>query len=179
MYYNEQKTTTESSTKDKIGKKIVDTTVKKLDNWVYNELEKLKFGEFPVCLEFDEKTLYIGGLFIKTIQKNMYQVYDKEKTIHIFYSKYASVLFTLLTHLRYSKMASNILEKDKQVAKNYDDIQYYQLLQTRLLKNKKTDEIVIIDNKLHEAKCRYKINMEELEKNIAYAKYMKVWEKLK
>lgn len=179
MYYNEQKIKDGSSTKDQIGKKLVDSAVKQLDNWVYKELEKLKHGKFPVCLNFDDQTLYIGGLFIKTINKNMYQVYDHEKTIHIFYSKYASILYSLLIYTKHNKIASNILEKDKQVAKNYDDIQFYKKMSSNLSKNKKIDEIPIIDDKLHEATYRYKFSMEELEKNITHAKYMKVWEKLK
>jgi hypothetical protein len=48
-----------------------------------------------------------------------------------------------------------------------------------MTKNKKIDEISVIDDKLYEARCRYNFNMEELEKTITYAKYMKVWEKLK
>jgi hypothetical protein len=179
MYYKEQNKKTESSTNEQIGKILIDTTVKKLDDWVFKELEKLKHGEFPICLEFDDKTLYIGGIFIKTLNKNMHKVYNNEQTIHVFYSKYASILYTLLTHIRYNKLASNILEKDKLVAKNYDDMQYYKKMQTKLVKSKKTNELPIIDDKLHEAMCRYRFNMEELEKNITYAKYMKLWEKLK
>ena len=105
MYYNEQKIKDGSSTKDQIGKKLVDSAVKQLDNWVYKELEKLKHGKFPVCLNFDDQTLYIGGLFIKTINKNMYQVYDHEKTIHVFYSKYASILYSLLIYTKHNKIA--------------------------------------------------------------------------
>ena len=179
MYYKEQKIKTELSTKEQIGKNLVDITVKKLDDWVYKELEKLKIGEFPICLESDNDTLYIGGIFIKTLNKNMYKVYNEDSIIHIFYSKYASILYTLLVYFKHNKLASTILEKDKLVAKNFDDIQYYKKMQTRLIKNKKTDEITVIDDKLHEALCRYRFNIEELEKNIAYAKYMKVWEKLK
>ena len=52
-------------------------------------------------------------------------------------------------------------------------------MSSNLSKNKKIDEIPIIDDKLHEATHRYKFSMEELEKNITHAKYMKVWEKLK
>lgn len=179
MYYKEQKIKTELSTKEQIGKNLIDNTVKKLDDWVYKELEKLKIGEMPVCLQFDESTLYIGGIFIKTLNKNMYKVYNNEQTIHIFYSKYASILYTLLTHIKYNKLATDILERDKLVAKNFDDIQYYKKMQAKLIKNKKSEESTIIGDKLHEATCRYKINVEELEKNITYAKYMKVWEKLK
>jgi hypothetical protein len=179
MYYNEQKIKDESSTQEQIGKKLVDNAVKQLDNWVYKELEKLKYGKFPICLQFNYNTLYIGGLFVKTINKNMYEVHDGEKTIHVFYSKYASILYTLLTYTKHNRIAANILEKDKRVAKNYDDIQYYKKMSNNLLKNKKVDELSIIDDKLYEAMNRYKFSMEELEKNITHAKYMKVWEKLK
>ncbi len=179
MYYKEKKNKEELSIKGQIGKNLVDTTVKKLDDWVYKELEKLKYGEFPVCLNFNSTTLYIGGLFVKTINKNMYQVYDHEKNIHVFYSKYAAILYSLLMYTKHIKIGHAILKKDMQVAKNYDDIQYYTKMLAKMTKNKKIDEISVIDDKLYEARCRYNFNMEELEKTITYAKYMKVWEKLK
>lgn len=179
MYYKEQKMKGVSSIKDQLGKKLVDTAVKKLDNWIYKEFEKLKYSTFPVCLEFDDKTLYIGGLFVKTLTKNMYQVYDPEKTIHIFYSKYAAILYCLLIYAKHIKMADSILKHDIQVAKNYDDINFYNKLLNSVVKKKCSDDIAVITAKLHEAKCRYQHNIEELEKTIINAKYMKVWEKLK
>lgn len=179
MYYNEQKMRDGSSIKDHLGKKLVDTAVKKLDNWVYKELEKLKHSNFPVCLEFDDNTLYVGGLFVKTVTKNMYQVYDQEKTIHIFYSKLAAILYSLLIYAKYIKVADSILNHDIQVAKNWDEINFYKKLLDKLVKKNNSDDIAIITAKLHEAKCRYQHNVEELEKTIINAKYMKVWEKLK
>ena len=115
MYYNEKKKKDVSTIKEQIGKKLVDNAVKKLDNWVYKELEKLKLSSFPVCLEFDEKTLYIGGLFVKTLNKTMYSVYDADKTIHVFYSKYAAILYSLLIYTKHIKMAQEILQHDVQV----------------------------------------------------------------
>jgi len=179
MYYKEQKMKDVSSIKDQLGKKLVDTAVKKLDNWVYKELEKLKYSKFPVCLEFDDKTLYIGGLFVKTLTKNMYQVYDQEKTIHTFYSKYAAILYALLIYVKHIKIADSILNHDILVAKNYDDLNYYGKLLKKLEKKSTSDDIAIISAKLHESRCRYQHNIEELEKTIINAKYMKVWEKLK
>lgn len=179
MYYKEQKMTGGSSIKDQLGKKLVDTAVKKLDNWIFKELEKLRYGNFPVCLDFDDKTLYIGGLFVKTINKNMYQVYDSEKTIHIFYSKYAATLYSLLIYAKHIKIADSILKHDISVAKNYDDINFYKKLLTKIVKKANSEDIDVIAAKLHEAKCRFQHNIEELEKTIINAKYMKVWEKLK
>jgi hypothetical protein len=179
MYYKERKIKAESSTKEQIGKKIVETAVKQLDAWVYKELEKLKHGKFPVCLYFDDKTLYVGGLFIKSVMQNMYQVYDNEKTIHVFYSKHAAVLYALLIYVKYIKVANDILNSDIQVAKNYDDTQYYKKMLSKLLKDKTSDNYSIIKDKLHESQHRYKFNVEELEKIVTNAKYMKVWEKLK
>jgi hypothetical protein len=163
-------------TKDQIGKELVNVTVKQLDNWIYKELEKLKYGNFPVCLNFDDKTLYVSGFFIKTIKSNMHKVYNNEKIIHIFYSKYAAILYSLLSYLKYTKTADNILKHDMEVAKNYDDIQYYKRMITNGVAK---DNIFILEDKLLESQHRYKFKVEELEKIITNAKYMKVWEKLK
>lgn len=179
MYYNEKKKKDASTIKEQIGKKLVDTAIKKLDNWVYKELEKLKLGTFPICLEFDIKTLYIGGLFVKTVSKNMYSVYDTDKTIHVFYSRYAAILYSLLIYTKHIRIAQEILQHDMKVAKNWDDIQFYKKMHEKLVKRGRNDEIAVINDKLHESKCRYQYNLEELEKTIINAKYMKVWEKLK
>lgn len=169
----------DSLTDEQIGKRIIDTAVRELDSWIYRELEKLKHGKSPICLTFDNKTLYISGLFIKTKNKNMHQVYDHERTIHVFYSKHASILYALLMHAKHVKMAETVLNTDKLVARSYDDIYHLKNIQQRLKRGGQTDELWIIDDKLHEATCKYKHHIKELEKNLVYAKYIKVWEKLK
>jgi hypothetical protein len=88
-------------------------------------------------------------------------------------------LYALLIYVKYIKVANDILNSDIQVAKNYDDTQYYKKMLSKLLKDKTSDNYSIIKDKLHESQHRYKFNVEELEKIVTNAKYMKVWEKLK
>lgn len=179
MYYGEHKKMVESLTNEQIGKRIVDAAVRELDSWIYRELEKLKHGKNPICLSFDDKTLYISGLFIKSKNKNMHQVYDNERTVHVFYSKHASVLYALLMHAKHIKMAETVLKTDRLVARSYDEIHYLKDLQQRLGRNGPRDELCIVDDKLHEANCKYQHYIKELEKNLIHAKYIKAWEKLK
>ena len=179
MYYKEHKKTGESLTGEQVGKRIVDEAVRQLDTWVYKELENLKHGKQPICLQFDYKTLYISGLFVKSKSKFMHQVYDAEKTIHVFYSKHASILYVLLIHAKHVKMAESLMSVDKMVAKTYDDIQHFKQLRERLQKSGLKQEVSIINDKLHEATCKYQHYMKDLEKNLVHAKYIKVWEKLK
>jgi hypothetical protein len=168
----------ESIIKKELGQTLVDLAVKEIKAWAKKELNYLRYAlDYPVFVQLNSNQLIVGKYRVISKNEFAHLVKLENKIIHNFYSKKAAILFCALDRLNYDKISRDLLERDKKVAKFYDELEMY----TDKLKQRKSAEHFKIDlwmSRYLESKAQYKVALSELKKTIRNAKYMKIWDKI-
>jgi hypothetical protein len=170
--------TAESHIKNEIGKLIVDLALSKVNIWAKKELNYIRFAlNYPIVMPINSNLWVIGDYIIKNVGQHRYKVTQDNKIIHTFYSRPAAVLYAALSKMRYYKTADGLLNADIDVARIYDELEFYTFKLTS--KNKKDPfKTQLWQARYNDYKLRFNPAREELEKRILSAKYIKIWETL-
>jgi hypothetical protein len=170
--------TVESYTKNELGKLITNLGVSKVNTWAKKELNYIRYAlNQPVLIPINSNQWVIGDYVITSLSTHRYKVVKDNKLIHTFYSKPAAVLYTVLTKMQYYKTADGLLAADIDVARISDELEFYTEKLTN--KNKKDPfKSQLWYARYYDFKLRFRPAREELEKRIATAKYIKIWETL-
>lgn len=170
--------TVESYTKNELGKLIVNLGVSKVNIWAKKELNYIRYAlNQPVLVPINNNQWVIGNYVITNLGTHRYKVTRDNKLIHTFYSKPAAVLYTVLTKMQYYKTADGLLTADTEVARIHDELEFYTDKLTN--KNKKDPfKTQLWYARYYDFKLKFGPARQELEKRIATAKYIKIWETL-
>ncbi len=177
MYFKEKMKTANSSTKNELGKFLVDLALDKINHWANKELTNLKYDkEFPICVSMSSKEWAIGNYNIEQVGQHSWKVSQDKQTVHVFYSKQAAMFYPVFTIMQYYKTADNLLRTDQEVAKLSDEMLFY----SSKLAKRSTDSFKqqLWEAKYINAKAKYKNAKLDLEKTLNSAKYCKIWEKI-
>lgn len=164
-----------SSIKEKLGKLLVNLTIKKIELWSHNELIKLKHNPKPFCLEYSDRHYGIGDFDIKILSDNTARVYKDNKFLHHFQNKQVAIYYCAYEKLYKFASSDTLLRVDTELAlaRAEYDILYYKL------NNKKSVSISnrdIILAKFQEAYARLKRAESEFKKTMNTHKYNKIWD---
>lgn len=170
--------TAESYTKNELGKLIVDLAVSKVNIWAKKELNYIRYAlNQPVVVPINGNQWVIGNYIINNLGTHRYKVIKDNNLVHIFYSKPAAVLYAALTKMHYYKTADGLLTSDITVARLHDELEFY--TEKLTAKGKKDPfKAQLWYSRYNDFKLKFKPAREELEKRIATAKYIKIWETL-
>lgn len=178
MYYQEQKMNkAPSSIKNDLGKLIVDIALTKVDVWAKKELDYIRHAiDYPACIPLTGNSWIIGKYNIKNLEEHKNLCAIDRKIIHVFYSKKASILYAVFEKMRKYELSDALLEKDKTLARIYDDLKFYE----HKIKLHKADSFKaqLYESRYTEARQKFKHALKELEKSLTDAKYIKVWDKI-
>jgi hypothetical protein len=167
--------TAESHIKEELGKFVVDLAITKVNHWAKQELNYIRYAlDYPVVVPINDTHWVISNYHIKHIGTHRYKVTTDKKEVHTFYSKKAAVFYIVLTKMHYYKTADGIIDKDRIVAKYYDELELYG---SKLVNSKKADnfKIQLWQTRYFEVKTQLAAAKIELEKRLNSAKYIKVW----
>ena len=170
--------TTESFTREDLGKIIVNIAMSRLDRWAAAEVNYLRYAlNRPVVIPLSDKHWVIGNFNIKNIGQHRYTVIEESRTVHVFYSKQAAVLYAALTKVKNYKLADLILNEDQVAAKLYDELEFY----TKKLQNKPGNDSFkyqLWQTRYNETKFKFAAARQELAKTLESAKYSKIWDNI-
>lgn len=171
--------TVESIIKEELGKAIINLAVRDIKSWARKELNVLRQQTtYPVILSTDGKKIIIGNYTIEIVNDNCNTViYDSHK-IHTFYSKKAALLYCLHEKLGQLNKSLEILSIDKKVSQVYYDLAFYSAKLINKTSKLDTFKKQLYYSRYFEAKIKYQNYKRELEKTIANAKYIKIWDKI-
>ena len=163
-----------SSIKEKLGKLLVNLTIKKIELWSQKELVKLKYNPKPFCIEYSTKHYAIGDFDIKILPDNTARVYKDNTFLHHFQNKQVAIYYCAYEKLYKYTSSEMLLRVDSELglARAEYDILYFKL-------NKRSGSIAnkdIIIAKFQEAYARLKRAESEFKKTMITHKYNKNWD---
>lgn len=177
MYFKEKMKTVASSTKNELGKLLIDLAIDQLNTWANKELNILKHtAGFPVCVSMGPNSWVIGNFSIEQCGAHNWRVTNNSELVHVFYSKQAAMFYSVFTTGHYYKTADNLLKADQEVAKLNDEMHFYSAKLTK--RNTDSFKHQLWEAKYINARAKYKSAKSELEKTLNSAKYCKIWEKI-
>ena len=171
--------TAKSSTKNDLGKFLVDLAIDNFNSWATKEFNALRHtARFPVCVPLSEKCLAVGNFEVYCKAQRCWAVSYDKKLIHNFYSKQAAIFYAVFTSLKYYKVADNILLIDMDVAKRSEELLFYNNKIKTVTKKTDPFKYQLWHNRHSDVKAKYHRAKQELEKTLNSAKYMKIWDEI-
>ena len=171
--------TDKSSTKRKLGEKLVNLAMAKVDAWTIKELVNLGHNlDYPICLQVTDKEFWVGTHKIFHIGPNHWRVEHNDKLVHDFYNQQAAVFYAVYYKCKMYKTADALLWSDQAVVRADTE---YKIYASKLAdKNKKIDEFKhqLWTTRLEIAQTELEQAKKDLKKNLDLAKYNKIWEKI-
>lgn len=153
---------------------IVDLAAGYISHWTNKELARMS-QVTPLCIL--TKTGYKIGLYKLVVNKNKTcEVHNPNKEfVHTFDNKISAVLYTIYTIKNNIKKATEIIELDREINKNYMDVLAMKGSQSRARAKKEYDIVDIRQSRLEIAQKQLEIARDKILKIHTYAKYNKVW----
>ena len=171
--------TDKSSTKRKLGEKLVSLAMAKVDAWTIKELVNLGHNlDYPICLQVSDKEYWVGTHKIFHAGPNHWRVEHNDKLVHDFYNQQAAVFYAVYYKCKLYKIADTLLMCDQAVAKSFTEHKIYS---SKLAdKTKKIDEFKhqLWTTKLEKAQAELEQAKKDLKKSLDLAKYNKIWSTL-
>jgi len=167
----------QSSIQNDLGKLLVDLAIKKVQVWAKNELNYIRNAiDYPACVPMTGNSWIIGKFLIKQISEHKILCVMDKKVVHVFYSKKACILYAVFEKMRKYNRSKTLLDQDKKLARIYDDLIFYE----EKIKQYKTDnfKLQLYQSRYTESRQKFNHARRELEKSLADAKYIKVWDKI-
>lgn len=157
-----------------------DLTTKYLKDWTDRELQNLVVNEkLPVCLPLGNRGFLIGRYKMLQINKECWRVIDNnDEHLNDFSRKLSAVFYCLTTQLNKLNLAREILVSDMKVSKLEVDQDYYVHTMRTSIKKQDYFRADLAQIRFLQTKHQLKFAIEELEKTINTAKYLKVQERL-
>lgn len=157
-----------------------DLTTRYLKEWTDRELQNLVINEkLPVCLPIGNRGFLIGRYKMLQINKDCWRVIDNnDEHLHDFGRKLSAVFYCLTTQLNKLNLAREILVADTKVSKLEVDQDYYTHSLRINLKKQDYFRADLAEMRYMQTKQQLSFAIEELEKTINIAKYLKVQERL-
>lgn len=155
-------------------------TTEYLKNWTKKELNNLTIKQnVPVCLPLGDRGFLVGRFRIEEINQHCWRVLDiNGDTVCDFGRKLSAVFYCLTTQLQHYNLAYDLLKIDHLVSKLEQDKEFY----TRSVEcNEKKQDYFRADVariRCIDVEYQLKPALEELQKTINRAKYLKVQERL-
>ena len=173
-----------SRTRKKFAKQIVPPELKEISDvatgyikfWTTRELWRMQQEQqTPICLPI--KNGYKIGIYtLKTHKNHAYEVLDiNQDSIHIFNSKISAILYTIYIIKNKLIKAWEILELDKEINKNYADVQAMHRSQKYARDKKDYQAVDIRQARLDIAQTKLELAQDKISKIHLHAKYTKVW----
>jgi len=170
-------TTDESSTKNLLGKLLVDSAIQKFTQLAEQTFKTIRYSEsLPVCLDLGDDHYIIGSFEIHGKGAHRWTVIKDHRNVQVFYSKTSAIYYCVFESVQQYRQADKILGYDRLAGKFYDDYEFYRRKMEKTKNAEHRDTIVF---KYQEAKMRYEHARQELAKTLELAKYYKVWDKIK
>lgn len=165
------------STKSKLGKKLIDLAIRKIDHWAEAQFNEIRYkSNYPVCVQTSPTQWIVGRYEVKKVGEHRFCLLSNDELVHTFYSKQSAMFYAVFNSQGYFKTGDTILSHDSRVLKFSDDVDLFKFkLYKRNLDSFKYDLYV---NRLSEAENKLKCAREDLTKTIQSAKYMKVWDNI-
>jgi hypothetical protein len=155
---------------------ITDLATSYLKYWTNRELGIMQREERnPICLPTNNG--YKIGLYTLNINKNRTcEVFDpNHQSVHTFDDKISAILYVIYTIKNRFNTAWEILALDKEINKNYADMQAMQRSQQQARVKKDYEIVDIRQARLEIAEKQLEIARSKILKIQTHAKYNKVW----
>jgi hypothetical protein len=157
-----------------------EVTTQYLKSWTDKQLQNLVFNEnVPVCLPIGNHGFLIGRFKMYKINKDCWRLLDYNgEQVNDFGRKLSAVFYALVTQVNQLPLASKLLTWDTLVAKLEVDQDFYLHTIKSSLQKQDYFRADMAQTRHLNTKMQLAIAVEELEKTINTAKYLKVQEKL-
>lgn len=164
-------------TKEKLGKILVEQVIKDIESWANKELKYLSYSvKSPICLPLGKNTWLAGHYKIVRNKKKQYNLYSDDTLINKFNNKQAAFMYASMDKLKKYDLAQRILNSDRLYGFLYEELLVLSIKQKRYIATSNNFKLLLIDAKLSDTKRKLISARQDLEKNLNYAKYVKVWD---
>lgn len=157
-----------------------EATTAYLKDWTTKELRNIRLTEnVPVCIPIGKHGFLVGKYHVENINGECWRVLDhNQEEVHNFCRKLSAIYYCVANELRMYGLARQLQMSDSLVSKLELDQDYYQ--HTIKVSLKKQDYFRADVAKLRQINTQYALRpaLEELQKTINIAKYLKVQERL-
>jgi uncharacterized protein (UPF0179 family) len=157
-------------------KEISDAATGYIKFWTTRELWRMQQAQqTPICLPL--KNGYKIGIYtLKTNKNHTCEVFDiNHESIHTFNNKVSAILYTIYTIKNKLTKAWEILALDKEINKNYADVQAMRRGQKHALGKKDYETVDIRQARLEIAQKQLEEAQDKISKIHLHAKYNKIW----
>lgn len=153
----------------------IDQAARQIKRWTNRELDVLQKQKTPVCIPTE--TGYRIGYFVLRVNTNKTcDLMDADLyPIHTFGDKVSAVLYAIYTIKGNYSVATNILQLDKDINKNYTDIMFMRRCLEAARKRKEYNVVDVKQARITQAQHRLKLAEQELSAIHRTAKINKVW----
>lgn len=168
----------ESIIKEELGKTLVDLVIKDIRNWAKKEVNYLRYAlNVPVMLPVSNQLYVINEYTINITNDTNHVVKREGKLIHNFLNKKAAILYVALEKTRNYTLSQELLNKDKIAGKMHNELYFYgnKITNFKQIDNFKKELWI---SRYAESRAQYQRAKRDLEKTIANAKYIKIWDKI-
>ena len=154
----------------------LDAVTDYIKQWTDRELEKIKTSNnTPVCIPV-KGGYRLGNYRIQVSVNKTSELYDQNRElVHTFDDKISAVLYAIYTIKMNYKTADEIMLWDKEINKNYADMQAMQRSQQQARVKKDYEIVDIRQARLEIAEKQLEIARSKILKIQTHAKYNKVW----
>lgn len=147
-----------------------------LKYWTTRELNSLNSARTPICRQTNNG--YKIGLYRLDVFPNgtctLYNAFDE--IVHTFETKISAVLYTIYTIKNSFSTASEILQLDKEINKNYTDMLTLRGMIDSAVRRKDYESVDIRSARLEIAQTKLSFARDKIVRLHNHAKYHKVWE---
>ena len=170
------KPTTPAEPTPRIAQIDAEQATRQIKNWTKSEITHLhKVNRTPVCVPTSDG--YRIGLYKINCQDNRYRLYDADQQfIHEFDSKASAVLYAIYVIKNNVQKATEILDLDQDINKNYMDVVMLSRKIAGLQRQADWIGAEIREYRLEIAERRLESLRDEISKIHRSAKYNKIWD---
>ena len=151
-----------------------------LKDWTTRELKNIVLKEkIPVCIPIGDHGFLVGRYRVENVNGDCWRVLDNNHDeVHNFCRKLSAIYYCVASELKLYQLAQQLLTSDNTVSKLELDNDYFN--HTIKVSLKKQDYFRADVAKLRQIHTVYELKpaLEELQKTINIAKYLKVQERL-
>lgn len=156
--------------------KEADLVTDYLRYWTTRELNTLNSARTPICRQ--TKNGYKIGLYRLDVAQNgsctLFNSFDE--VVHTFETKISAVLYTIYTIKNSFNTASEIMQLDKEINKNYTDMLALRRSIDGAVRQKDYNSVDIRSARLEVAQTKLSFARDKIARIHNHAKYHKVWE---
>lgn len=167
----------EQHTKKSLGEYIIKRAFDKLNSWAATEIHNLNYKiKSPICVPLSKNSWLVGNCKIVYNSKLKYCVYSNSGVVEYFKNKQAAFFYALLEKCRMYNISRQLLMSDQLCARLEEEKLIFSARLKKYRKQNNSFKEQLLEARLSEVNTKLKHAIQELEKNLNSAKYVKVWD---